>query len=53
MCALMSNGSPDTPKPAALVMVAQPKQQPASAGLSRHFSRRELIRRARELGIHR
>ena len=45
MCALMYHGQLDTPKPAATAPVEQPQRK--------HHSRRELIRRARELGIHR
>jgi hypothetical protein len=46
MCALSYHGPLDTPKPVATAPVVQQSQR-------KHHSRRELIRRARELGIHR
>jgi hypothetical protein len=46
MCALAYHGTLDTPKPAATGPVAEQAQRT-------HHTRRELIRRARELGIHR
>ena len=46
MCAIVSHAPLDTPKPAATAPVVQEPQRT-------HHSRRELIRLARELGIHR